>query len=175
MIEMNDVERLALAQALYNAIGGEVKTKDPHNLRGRVDEYYKGVYELHHGKSYDVQLNGQKVGTYSITVTKPKKGEELEEFELKDVDEFTDWLKSEERNLLLAFAFDHMADYAAWRFDETGEVPEGCTLIRYVTPDEPGGEISRTTLKVDPQAVAKAVGGNLEAAVTMLLEGGTDD
>lgn len=174
-MEWNDIEKLALAQAVYNAVGAEVKTKDPSNLRGRVDAYYREAYELHHGKSYDVQVAGQKVGTYSITTTKPKKGRLEEEFELKDDGEFSEWLGAQSLEDICTFAAEHHDEYALWHFERTGEVPEGCTLLRLAVQDEDGGEISRTTFKVDAQKVAQALGASLGEGVAHLLEGGIDD
>ena len=39
------IERLAIEQAVYKAIGADVATNDPGNLRAEVNAYYHDLYE----------------------------------------------------------------------------------------------------------------------------------
>ena len=40
MSDLNPIERLAIEQAVYNAIGADLKTGVPDNLRGEVNAFY---------------------------------------------------------------------------------------------------------------------------------------
>lgn len=170
VVELNDVEKLAVAQAFMNAVGKLTETKNVGNLRGRVDGMMKERFyeDPMAGKSYDVRLLGQKVGTYSLTVSKPKPSSERVEFEVKDPHALFDWAIREG-------CVNVDMEAVMQRFKETAEVPDGCSPITVVVPSEPGGVVTRTTLKVDEAAVAERLGGMLGAAARMLLEGGTDD
>lgn len=167
-MEFNEVEKLAVAQAFMKAVGSMVETKNPDNLRGAVDAMMIDRYESDPmaPKSFDVKVLGQKVGSYSLTVSKPTESRIKTELEVTDNDEFLAW----------AFAHRYVkVDQRAvdLHFEATGEVPDGCEPVEVVVPGEAGGEVTRTTLKVEPELVMKALGGQLEAATRELLaEGG---
>ena len=67
---MNDIERLAVEQAIYNSIGADLKTGVPDNLRGRVNDGYLAAYEQTGATGFEVRLNNVKVGTYGFPKVK---------------------------------------------------------------------------------------------------------
>ena len=67
---MNSIERLAIEQAVYNAIGADLKTGNPDNLRGEVNGFYLDLYESTGATGFEVRVNGQKVGTYGFSKVK---------------------------------------------------------------------------------------------------------
>ena len=66
------IAKLVVAQAVYKLSAEQVSTKEPGNLRSRVDEYYRGLFEATGAKSFEVRIGGEKVGTYGVNVTKPE-------------------------------------------------------------------------------------------------------
>lgn len=166
---MNDSERLAIAQALYNHLGKLVSTKDPDSLRVQADREYKALFEQTGAKSFEVRVNGAKVGTYSIKVSKAKPEEIVKGIEVKDPEALYDNIGFMQIYYLIEFARDHSQEFAEWYGVLTGEALEGCEWVEYVTPaTEPaymGG-----TLKVDPEDVANAIQG-LNIGINGLLEG----
>lgn len=169
MQTLDEREALCVAQALYNAIGAEVSTKDPDNLRGRVSRAYEELYEQTGAKSFDCRIGGEKVGTFSVTVSKPTESKEAEDFVLVDADRFEAW--PEFRQVAMDYARNHMQQVADWHFGNTGEVPAGCEMQKYVIAGDQGGRVERTTLKVDGAKVAEALGAALPEVVAGLLEG----
>ena len=169
-MELNDVERLAVAQAFQKAVGELTETKREDNLRGRVDAEMKEAFYSNPmaGRSFDVKLLGEKVGTYSLTVSKPAEQRAETELEVEDAAAFRKW--AEDAGFVMVderAVFEHFAD--------SGEVPGGCRAIEVVTPADPGGEVASTTLKVEPERVARVLGAQLPEATMALLEGGFDD
>lgn len=164
--ELTDVEKLAVAQAFYNAVGELVNTKNG-ALRMAANEFYERAYDTTGGKTYEVRLMGMKVGTYTITTSKPKPSTAKVVLDVIDEDALFDWA-------------DQMG-YVSWtidreavndHFQESGEVPPGCKPTEVVTPGDDGGRITRTTLKVDNGAVIEALGRRIGTVATSLLEGG---
>lgn len=162
---LTDVEKLAVAQAFYNAVGELVNTKNG-PLRMAVNDFFGLAYDTTGAKSFDVKLMGQKVGTYSITVSKPKPSESRVTLDVVDEDELFNWA---DENGFVSWTIDREAveEY----FQESGEVPPGCKATEVVTPAEEGGRITRTTFKVDSGAVVEALGPRLSTVATKLLEG----
>ena len=89
--DFNDVERLAVAQTFFKLAGELVDTKNPDSLRSAVDRGYKELYERTGSKSFDVMLDGQQVGTYSIRFSKPKPEETRQVFEVNDYEKLARW------------------------------------------------------------------------------------
>ena len=165
--ELDDVEKLAIAQAFYSSVGELVKTKDPDNLRGRVDARFRELYEQTGAKSFDVRLFGGKVGTFSVVTTKEARSVERVELEVDDEDAFMAWA-------LTNGYFKVDFDAADAHFRQTGEVPPGCHARKVHVPGTPGGAVRSTTLKVDRRAVLDAIGPRLEGVSHALLEGGEE-
>jgi hypothetical protein len=166
---MNDSERLAIAQAIYNNLGKLVSTKDPDSLRAQADREYKTLYEQTGAKSFDVRVNGSKVGTYSVKVSKAKPAEERKELVVTDRDALDDYIHQTDPYDIELFVQEHSELFVKWSCEQLGIMPDGCTVETYVTPaTEPaymGG-----TLKVNPEDVANAING-LDIGIYGLLEG----
>ena len=166
---MNDMEKLAIVQAIYKSIAEDVSTKNPDGLRRAVDEQMAALYEQTGAKSFDMKVNGEKVGTYSLTIAKPTEGTVEKRFEVEDPEAAVD---SADYALYHLYAKAHAEDFAAWVLEEHGEMLDGCRLTDYAVPGDAGGYITRTTIRVDPTKVAEAVGPALGSDIRMLLGGG---
>lgn len=168
-MELSNVEKLAVAQAFLKSVGEMVETGNPDNLRGKVDAEMKRLYETSTlaGSSFDVKLLGKKVGTYSLTISKPKESKERKELAVDDETCFTDWALEHG-----FFTIDMRACEAYMR--ETGEVPDGCKVETVYEAGEVGGEVKRTTLRIDTEKVARALGPQLEPVAQLLLDGGLE-
>ncbi len=163
------IRDLCVAQALYKAISAEVKTRDEFNLRGKVDgimaERFAQAKQLGLApKSFDLEIDGEKVGTYSISTTKEKPAETHVELEVENRMALLEWA------LPLGY---YQVDMAAVEehFARTGEVPPGCLAVPRSTPAVRGGRIEKTTLRIDPVKVADALGAQLGDVARNLLEG----
>lgn len=156
-----DLERLALAQALYKKVGEYVSTKGS-SLRSAADANLMEMFEDDGIDRQRIRINGVEVGTLGISFTKEHTERkmvvddegELVEYALDDVAGLT------------AFLCDNAQALADWYMQE-GTVPDGCHVHLRGVPKEPKG----TVLRVDPDKVAKAYGMNLPDAVYGLLEG----
>lgn len=157
MTELKPVEKLAIAQAVYKTVAGIVSTKEKDNLRGMCDKDAIANYLSTGAKSYDVRLMGEKVGTYSVRVSKPRHDERLK---VVDMDAYVAWCVE---NACMT-TDDAQAER---RFRETGELPDGCELEVTDTPETVAG----ATLKVDEAKVADALGDALPAVAAHALFG----
>ena len=170
-LELNDVEKLAIAQAYYKSVAELVKTRDPYNLRGRVDAEMRRTYEsLRESlgtapKSFDIELFGKKVGTYSITTTKPEPSKTTVELKVTNNDELLSWAV---KNGYVVVDMDAVTDH----FTAFGEVPPGCEPETIQIPEIEGGEIKSTALRINTEKVVNALGPQLETVTYKLLEGG---
>jgi hypothetical protein len=168
--DAEEIKRLALAQALFKAIKAEVGTGNEFNLRGRVDaimaERFAQAKQLGLApKSFDVEIDGEKVGTYSITTTKAKPAESHVELRVSDEEELLRWA-------LKNGCWKVDMDSVNAMFAATGEVPPGCEAKEVTTPAVEGGKISRTSLRIDPEKVSYSLGADLGEMARYLLEGG---
>ena len=172
MSDYNPIERLAIEQAVYNAIGADLKTGVPDNLRGEVNGFYLDMYERTGATGFEVRLNGQKVGTYGFSKVKGKPERTVTELRVTDEDalradesdEFNDWLSD--------YINYHLVDFAIQYAQETGELLDGMELVEVTTPAVPDGIRPDGTLRVKPEKVAAALGNALPATIAGLLEGG---
>lgn len=168
---MRDTEMLAIAQAIFKGVSEIVSTKDPDSLRSRVDRMYAAMYEDTGAKSFDVQVDGQNVGTYSLKFSKPTDGYEEEVFYVADYLKLADWASKVPERDIREYIASHLKAFAQWTFDATGEIADGCDIETVVTPaEEP--HIIGSTLKIDTEAVIKAA--SLPPSVAGLLRDGND-
>lgn len=173
MQPLSDIERLVIAQALLKTVTKYTSTRDPDSLRARADADMLGNYERMGMKSVDLRVNGEKVGTYSVKVSKPTGAAKTSRMVVDDseaayrwavtaaADEFEDWCIAN---------IDRFCEYA---LSEFGEVADGA----HVETEEAGAQPERATgtvLKVDPPKVAHALGAQLPFAVAGLLAGGDE-
>ena len=169
---MNSIERLAIEQAVYNAIGADLKTDVPNNLRGEVNGFYLDLYQQTGATGFEVRVNGQKVGTYGFNKVKGQPERTVAELQVTDVDalradesdEFNDWLT--------AWLTDHLPELAIQYAQETGELLDGMEMVERTIPGTPDTIKPNGTLRVRPEKVAAALGNALPATIAGLLEGG---
>ena len=163
--EMGDIERLALMQALFTAIGEETRRDRPGNLRGRVASAYLELYEATGARSFDVRVAGEKVGTFSFSKTRARPEAVERVFEVADADALACWEDSDFLAFCARKVAEGMGELARLWWEETGEVPPGCKVDNRVIPAEPEGIKPGGTLRVDPAKVARAMGPALGEAV----------
>ena len=167
-MELTNTEQLAIAQALYNHLGKMVSTKDPDNLRGEADAHYKALFEETGAKSFDVRINGEKVGTYTVKVSKPTPAITRKDFTITDKDKLLCWAATQDTELVYDYVSERLEDFALWYSTLTGEAPKGCEWVATIEPGkEP--EYMGGVLKVDADAVAN-VTRSLNIGVAGLLE-----
>ena len=158
---MADVEKLAIAQWAYRKFAGLVSTKDADSLRGQADEAYRRLYEQTGAKSYDVKLAGEKVGTYSLKVSKAKDEPRVI---VEDGYMFARWVYENHLDHLLKVdqkALDKL-------FYDSGELPDGCTVVNVHTPER----VSGATLRVDERKMDELFAeGRLALQMQKMIEG----
>lgn len=169
---MADTEMLALMQAIYNEIGSEVKTGDPDNLRGRVNDEYLRLYEETGATSFEVRVNGQRVGTYSFPKTKAQPARQESTVEVVDYDALVAWEDSDFDTFCESWVTRNIEAVARAYFEETGELADGMAIVTREVPATPEGIRSSGTMRVQASKVAEAMGPRLEEAVRGLLESG---
>ena len=168
---MSDIEKLAFAQALYNSVGKLVSTKDGDSLRAAVDAEFKERYEQTGAKSYDVQINGQDVGTYSLRFSKEKPQESHTVRRVNDYEQLAKWFNDKTDEEIRYYVALNLGDYANYCFRYDGELPDGCEPQEIITAAIPK-QIIGGLLKVDGAKVANAMKGQLGKSVFGLLGGG---
>ena len=169
---LNDIERLAIEQAVYNAIGADLKTGVADNLRGQVNGFYLDMYQRTGATAFEVRLNGQKVGTYGFNKVKGQPEREVTELRVADhaammadkSDDFMAWCSQ--------WLQDHMDELAVQYATETGELLDGMEYVTETIPATPDGIRPNGTLRVRADKVAAAMGNALPATIAGLLEGG---
>lgn len=167
---MKDTERLAFAQALYKSVSELVSTKDPDSLRSNVDRYYQAQYEKTGAKSFDLTINGEQVGTYSLKFSKEKDQETRTELEIYDFEELARWFNNQPMERIMYYVALNLGDFARYCFNVEGELPDGCRTREIITAAVPKQCIGGM-LKVDPPKVAQALHGQLGQSVAGLLGG----
>jgi hypothetical protein len=170
--DYNPIERLAIEQAVYNAIGADLKTGVPDNLRGEVNGFYLDLYQQTGATGFEVRVNGQKVGTYGFSKVKGTPEREVTELRVTDhaalradnSEEFCEWLTR--------FMEQNLEKLAVQYAQETGELLDGMEYVTETIPAVPDGIRPNGTLRVKPEKVAAALGNALPAMIAGLLEGG---
>ncbi len=158
---MTDIEKLAIAQWAYKKFAGLVSTKDPDSLRGQADEAYRGLYDQTGAKSYDIKIAGDKVGTYSLKVAKAKDEPRVI---VEDGYMFARWVYENRLDHLLKVdqkALDKL-------FYDSGELPDGCTVVNVHTPEHVSGGTLRIDERKMDELYAHAV---LATQLSKMIEG----
>ena len=159
---MEDMERLAIAQAVYKMVADSISTKDPDSLRGRLDAAMLDAYDADGTKSRDLRIGRDKVGTYSVTV---KKAVHRSHVEVTDDNAYWLWADANGFTKVVVDA----AAVQAWT-EDTGEVPGGCAIVTEDVPEHASG----TSLRIDVDKVVAAMHGQLEGVQALMLgDGGT--
>ena len=153
-----DIETLSVLQALYNAIGEQIATNDPSNLRGRVNEHYHALYESTGATGFEVRVGGEKVGTYGFNKRKGQPERTESELQITNVADMLDWADGSEEFAKwcakwLAYHTDELAlEYAR----DTGELPDGVELVERTIPATPDTIRPNGTLRIRRQVVERA-------------------
>lgn len=167
------IERLAIEQAVYNAIGADVSTRDPDNLRGEVNAYYHDLYEQTGATGFEVRINGQKIGTYGFSKVRGQRAYTERVVTVTDVDA----LRADENDGFLEYCSgwleEHLPELAVQYAQETGELLDGMAVVEREHPATPDTIRPNGTLRVRPERVAAALGNALPATIAGLLEGGS--
>lgn len=166
------VERLAVEQAVYNAIGADLKTGVPDNLRGEVTARYRRSYEDTGATSFEVRLNGEKVGTFAFPKVKGRAAHMDVSFRVTDfgalqAHDDDDWL-----GFCSRWLDGHLAEVAEAYVRATGDTLPGVEIRAEEVPATPDTIGASGRLRVDPAKVAEALGPALPSMVAGLLEGG---
>ena len=166
----DDNTRLAIAQAVYKAMGDQLSTRGgdhgADNVRTKADAELRRMYEESGCDRVTLTVNGQKVGTLSAKLTKPKT---RDWFSCDNVPELVAWLRGDDGEAALTrLVADLGGDIAADSVEHEGELPPGCTPHH---EERPGGGWGGTTLRVDVAKVRDALGESLPAAVAGVLMG----
>lgn len=169
---MTAIEQLAIEQAIYNAIGADLKTGVPDNLRGQVNGAYLDLYEQTGATGFEVRLNGQKVGTYGFAKVKGQPERTVTELRVTDMQALRCWDDDAFHEYVANFFDQHLAELAIQYATETGDLPDGVELVELTTPATPDGIRPNGTLRIQPAKVAAAMGGALPSVIAGLLEGG---
>lgn len=165
------IERLAIEQAVYKAIGADVATNDPDNLRAEVNAHYLDLYQQTGATGFEVRVNGQKIGTYGFSKVRGQKAHterivavtDVDALRADESDEFNDWLS--------AYVTEHLPELAVQYCTETGELLDGMAVVEREHPATPDTIRPNGTLRVNPEKVAAALGNALPATIAGLLGG----
>lgn len=171
--DLPPMERLAVEQALYSRIGEDVSTKSHDSLRHAADVDMVESYRNTGYKSRDVFVNGQKVGTYSVRLSKGKPQETKKRLVVKDPYAFDSYVKEQAMDEALEYIHLVMDNFAAFMLETYGVVPDGCEVVEKTIPEQPP-TILGATLRIDPEKVAAAVSGYLPTGIANLLGDGSD-
>ena len=165
------IERLAIEQAVYNAIGADVSTRDPDNLRAEVNAYYHDLYEQTGATGFEVRINGVKCGTFGFSKVRGQRAYTERVVTVTDVDALMADASEEFAAWLADYMREHMAELAVQYATETGELLDGMAVVEREHPATPDTIRPNGTLRVRPEKVAAALGNALPATIAGLLEG----
>lgn len=170
---MNDIERLVIAQALLKTVTKYTSTRDPDSLRARADADMLENYERMGMKSVDLRVNSEKVGTYSVKVSKPTGAAKTSRVVVDDSEAAYRWAMTAATDEYEDWCIANIDRFCAYALSEFGEVADGAHVVTEETAAQPE-RATGTVLKVDPPKVAHALGVQLPYAVAGLLTGGEE-
>ena len=160
--------RLAIAQAVYKAMGDQLATnggKHGNNIRTEADDMLRASFDTLGTDRIALEVNGERVGTLSARITKPTN--EIG-YSLTNPGELVEWLRSGEGYAVLTEVVKKQwKAIAKASVDMDGEVPPGIDASTYSVPARWDG----TTLRVDVAKVRDALGTGLPAAVAGVISG----
>lgn len=166
-MKFTEMQELALWKAIADAANERTTTrpKGGANLRTEIDDSMIALYETTGADRVKLKLNGQEVGTLSLTFTKPKQGVEMR---VTDTKELVEWLRTTNEGadvlstIICGIKLQEAIVNAAMDY---GFLPDGCAMVEVNEPKHYKG----TMLKVDGLKVARAMAGELPSAVAGLL------
>jgi hypothetical protein len=168
---MNDIERLAVEQAVYNVIGADLKTGVADNLRGQVNGFYLDLYQQTGATGFEVRLNGQKVGTYGFNRVKGTPERTVTELRVTDMDALRAYDDADFYEFCARWVLDHIGEIAVQYAAKTGELPDGVEYVTETVPATPDTIRPNGTMRIRPEKVAAALGNALPATIAGLLGG----
>jgi hypothetical protein len=180
--ELPPSERLAIEQALFNKLGEDVSTKNPDSLRYAADADMIETYRATGYKSRDVLINGVKVGTHSVRVTKGKDAQTVKRLVVRDPyalekfieDNIIQCIKAEEMPYAELYAQAMLQNFAEFVMETYGEVCDGCEVVTETVPAQ-APAVNGTTMRIDADQVARALKGYLPTTFGGLLGGAQDE
>lgn len=160
MPNVSNEERLAVITAF-----GKVVKQAEKQVREEVDAQMREDFLQHGVTQKQLVVNGKKVGTISVTMTKEKVGKYPM---IKSLPEFVEWPRTSDGGLdtlnrLVTIKPDLVLEAAI----ADGEIPDGCELVERCEP----AMMKNTTVLVQLPKVIDALGNNLGAAAAALLTG----
>lgn len=168
-MKLTEMQELALWKAIADAANERVTTrpKGGSNLRTEIDDSMIALYESTGADRVKLALNGQEVGTLSLTFTKPKQGVEMR---VTDTKRLVQWLRETDEGgdvLMTIICGIKLQEAIVTAAMDYGFLPDGCAMVEVDEPKHYKG----TTLKVDGMKAASAMAGELPSAVAGLLGG----
>lgn len=168
-MKLTEMQELALWKAIADAANERITTrpKGGANLRTEIDDSMIALYETTGADRVKLQLNGQEVGTLSLTFTKPKQGVEMR---VTDTKKLVKWLRETDEGgdvLMTIICGIKLQEAIVNAATDYGFLPDGCAMVEVNEPKHYKG----TMLKVDGLKVARAMAGELPSAVAGLLGG----
>ena len=170
---MNDLERLAIAQAIYSEAGKMCDTKNPDSLRAGVDFNMIEDYAETHVDRKRIEINGEKVGTISLRFSKPTPEKQEAYFNVYDYVLLGQWFAEVTGEELREYCYEHLREFAEYKWKKDGEIAYGCNIETLVIPAAPS-EVIGTLLKVDSKAVINSLKELPSGEIAGLL-GGADE
>lgn len=165
MSDQNDLQRLALMEAMSKALKEQTDPRRAGSLRGSMDSELVDAYYADGVDRRRIVINGVDCGTYSVAFSKERDGVEPA---VDDYDAFCAWLASEDNRGYLHRLVDRCLKQAVEVSTAEGELPDGVSMRRVAEPKRVKG----TRISVDKEKVAKALGPGLADAVAGVLAAG---
>lgn len=159
---MSDTTKLAVAQALYNALKDQT-TRGRGGLRDAVDAELLEQYAADGTDRKRIFINGIDAGYITVTGAKVKK-----RLSVTDYPALVEWISQHPDDVADWFSLNP-AQAEAFAGDQlicTGEVLPGCELVEDETPP-------KTTLRVYPEKVVEGLGAQLPEYVAGVLTDGS--
>lgn len=168
-MKLTEMQELAMWKAIADAANERITTrpKGGANLRTEIDDSMVALYESTGADRVKLELNGQEVGTLSLTFTKPKQGVEMR---VTDTKKLVEWLRETDEGgdvLMTIICGIKLQEAIVNAATDYGFLPDGCAMVEVDEPKHYKG----TMLKVDGLKVARAMAGELPSAVAGLLGG----
>lgn len=167
-MQLTEMQELALWKAIADAANERITTrpKGGSNLRTEIDDSMVALYESTGADRVKIDLNGQDVGTMSMTFTKPKQGVEMR---VTDTEKLVKWLRTTDEGadiLATIICGIKLQEAIIAAATDYGFLPDGCAMVEVCEPKHYKG----TMLRVDGMKVARAMAGELPSAIAGLLE-----
>ena len=163
-MEPTKLDILFAAKAVSKEIGNRVKA-----LEDEVKAEFVEEYETNGTDRKRSPMFGSKAGC--LTMKEGAKSERVRRFQMNDAQKVIEWM-DEQRPDTDCFASDNLAQFAEWWFRQTGECPDGCTVIEY--DSEPGKPTPVLQVKEKVVLPMLAEDNLLSGEVNQLLLGEAD-